>query len=256
MGKIKSPSGFSSLENALRLLDLFSGDESEIGITEIAEYLNIANSTAHRMVMSISAEGFLVKDKESNKYRLGASWLSLGNIVQNKIELYQVAFPFIQHLVQKSNETAQLSIISGTNIVYLCQIDSPHSVYLKTDVGMELPIHCTALGRAMLAFKSEEKVQEIINEGLTAFTSKTVTDVNKFRSILKEIKKQGYVICIEQFHEKRNSIAAPIRDSNGDVIAAVGIVGPIKRITSHAIPQLTKYVVEAANEITYRICNK
>lgn len=253
MGKLKSPSGHTSLENALRLLDLFSIEQPELGITEIAASLNIGLSTAHRMAISLAAEGFLVKDKQSNQYRLGTSWLSLGNIVQQRMEIYQTAFPYLEKLVEQAKETVQLSTLSGTNILYICHIDPTHSVSLKTDVGMELPAHCTALGRAMLAFSPEEKAEEVIRRGLHPFTKHTVTDVTQFRDILHEIKQKKVAVCIEQYHEQRNSIAAPILNEQGRSIAAVAIVGPSKRIHRHAIPQLSKLVAQTAQHISERM---
>jgi DNA-binding IclR family transcriptional regulator len=253
MVSVKQNRRFTSLENALRLLNCFSMDEPERGISELAERLGIANSTVHRLVTTLVSEGFLTKDRHTNLYRLGASVLSLGNIVTSRLNIINLARPLLEALVQQSKETAHIGVLKDYELVYLCKIDCSHPVRLLSHEGKRNPIHCTSSGQVLLAYQPPKVIEQFLQRDLEPYTSKTITNPDTFRSLLRQIQKQGFALSIEELHEGVASIAAPVRDPKGKVIASVTIAGPIQRINRHTIPDLIKLVVQTGNEISKRL---
>lgn len=118
----------SSVQNAMHLLTLFSVEEPELGISEIADKMGIANSTAHRLVTTLASEGFIAKDLNTNLYRLGISILALSNIVTSTMEINQVSLPVLSELVKKTNESVTIAIFRGDEVIFLNRIDSARSI--------------------------------------------------------------------------------------------------------------------------------
>ena len=228
-------------------------DEPELGVTDLAERLGIANSTVHRLLTTLMSEGFITKDRQTNLYRLGASILALGNIVQSKLRLNEVAQPVLETLVQQSKETAHVGILKRHDVIYLNKIECSHPVRLLSHAGKRNPVHCTSSGQVLLAFQSPQKIEAFLQHRREPYTRKTITDRKAFRNLLNRIKKQGYSLSIEELHEGVSSIAAPIRNMNGHVVASVTIAGPVQRINNHTIPNLIKLVMHAGDEITERL---
>lgn len=246
----------SSLKNALQLLKMFTMDEPELRLSEIAEKLGVAASTAHRLVNTLIAEGFVVKDSRTNMYRLGASILAFGKMITSQIKLYREALPILQELMNKSNETAHIGILDHTDTIYLHKIECSHPVRLLSHSGKRNPAYCTGSGQLILAYQDRQTINRVIERGLIRNTQKTITGTDEFLSLMEKVRKQGFVITSEQLHEGVTSIAAPIRDHSGQVVASVAIVGPVQRITTARIRTLTHLVVQAGHEISERMESK
>lgn len=142
----------TSLENALLILKSFSIDQPEMGVTEIAHTLGIAKSTAHRLLSSLTQEGFVVKDRQTNLYSLGSSILSLTNIVNSQIPILNEATPILNKLAEFTGENAHLSILEGLSIIYLQTIQGRFPVHDFIHIGKRHPAFCTSSGQAILAY--------------------------------------------------------------------------------------------------------
>jgi DNA-binding IclR family transcriptional regulator len=233
---IKDKKRFTSLENALRLLELFSWDEPELGINEIAGRLGIANSTAHRLATTLLSEGFLTKDLHNKLYRLGTPTLSLGNIITRQSKLHMTSQYTLETLVQQANETAHIGVLKGVEIMYLNKVECSHPIRLLSYIGKRNPVHCTSTGQVLLAHQSPKFIEEFLLNKLEKYTPKTITDSQALLHRLEQIKKQGYSLCIEEMHKGVSSISAPIRSPKGQVIASISIAG----LTRLSLPAVTK----------------
>lgn len=247
---------YSSFRNALRLLNLFNLDEPELNLSEIAERLNVATSTAHRLVHTLMNNGFLVKDPISKCFRPASSILSMGNLFLAKYKLYQTAVPILENLTETTGETAHIAILKGNMVVYLYKIDSEHPVHLLSHAGRQNPIHCTSSGQVILAFQNQAKIDSIIDQELTQYTEYTITNPKILKQQLAAIKKQGYAVSHEEMHKGVTSIAAPIKSGQGIVNASVSIAGPTSRITQLKLDSLCTLVKRAASTIENLSFNK
>ncbi|MEH7118451.1 IclR family transcriptional regulator [Neobacillus vireti] len=220
----------NSLTNALTILKSFSMDKPEQGVTEIAENLNIGKSTVHRLLLSLGSEGFVYKDPNSNQYSLGTSLLSLTNIVNSQLPIVNESIPILNVLTERTGETSHLGILEEEHIIYLQKIESENPVELSTHIGMRQPIHATSIGQVILAYLNEKTMNKLLPEKLEKFTDKTITTRDQLKMKLSVITQQHFVICVEEYENGFASIAAPVFDEAGQVIAAVSIVGPMNRI--------------------------
>lgn len=240
-----------SVQNGLKILQLFSLEKPVWGITEIANELNLNKSTVSRLVSDLVAEDYL--QKKGTKYSLGLSLLCLSGVITSHLEIHREAKDSLHTLVNKVEETAHLCILEGTNITYLHKVECKHPVRLMSHIGRNNPAFCTSAGKVLLAHHHETVVQAVIDAGLPKMGPNSITDPELFLQDLNEVKNQGFSICIDELHEDVVSIAAPIRDYTGNVIAAVSIAGPAQRITEDKLDGYTSAVINAGNEVSTKL---
>lgn len=241
---------YSSLQNAIRILNVFTIEEPELGISSLSEELGISKSAVHRLVTSMASEGFIAKDVSTNQYRLGISILELGNVVTSTMKIHRTALPILQDLGKIVNESVHLGIFREDKVIFLNRIDSPRSISSISIMGSRMPAHCTSSGQVFLAHQPPETIDRIVKKGLTAYTEKTITDRERLCSLLETIRKQGYSVSIEEYQKGVASVAAPVRNSQGQVIATVSTPGPVQRMPKETIAQLIKLVTQAADEVS------
>jgi IclR family transcriptional regulator, KDG regulon repressor len=244
---------YSSLRNALRLLNLFSVREPELQLEDIASKLEIGQSTAFRLVHTLMVEGFIVRDPSAKSYRLAASVLALGHTIITKVDLCHLSIDILEKLAENTGETAHIGVFKDHQVLYLLKVDSLYPVHLLSHAGRKSAIHCTSTGQVLLAYQADSVINEVIEEGLTPYTSKTITDSMKFKNLLQTIRTKGYAVSNEELHERVVSIAAPVMNSKRNVIASVSIAGPTNRINELTIPKLLKQVQQAADEVTMKL---
>jgi IclR family transcriptional regulator, KDG regulon repressor len=240
----------ASVKNGMRILRLFSIDTPELGVTEISHRIGLNKSTVHRLIKTLEKAGFIEKNPKTRKYQLGLSLLNLSGIISIHTETYLEALPILESLVNNLGEAAHISVLEGANTVYLHKVQCKHPVRLLSHVGKNNPCSCTSSGKVILAFQSEEVIESVIRQGLPHCGPNSITDPIQFRKNLKEIRQKGYAICIDELHEGVISIAAPIRDYSGEVVAAVSVVGPKQRIRPSDIPRFVEQICRAGQEIS------
>ncbi len=243
----------SSMRNALRLLNLFSMDEPELTLKELAGKLEVGISTAHRLTATLIEEGFIIRDPVSKKFRLAASILAMGHTILTCDELCLRATPVLEKLARESGETAHLAILKENRVIYMQKVDSSHPVHLLSHIGRHNPVHCTSSGQVILAFQPEDEIERVIARGLPRYTSNTVTAPDQFKQKLEAIRRQAYALSIEELHDGVSSIAAPVKNRSGRTIASVSIAGPTSRIHSAKEKRLIQLVMEAAYEVSKQL---
>ncbi|RSK53772.1 IclR family transcriptional regulator [Bacillus canaveralius] len=239
----------SSVNNALRLLHCFSIDEPEKKVTELASTLGLAKSTVSRLLSTLANQGFVSKDLETQKYRLGLSILQLNTVITSNLKISRESQQILQNLVNEVGETAHTAALDGSNVVYLSRVECKHPVQILSHVGRRNPLHCTSSGKVILAHQDEMFIENYLENGLSKFTKNTITDPLEFREALRKIKQQGHAVSIEEFNEGVTSIAAPVRDFSGRTIYAVCVIGPVHRFDVHN-QSLIYNVTSAAEEIS------
>lgn len=243
----------SSLKNALRILNSFSLEEPEKKIGEISTSLGLNKSTVSRTMSTLASEGFVFKDPETKKYRLGLSILTLSGVVNSSMDIYRESHPILNKLVEHLGETAHISVLDQLDVIYLHKVDCNHPVRFLTHVGRRNPPYCTSSGKVLLAFSGEDVVNRVLEKGLKKYSKNTITDPQKLQAHLREVKEDGYAASVEELLDGVTSIAAPIFDYRGKVIAALSVVGPKQRFQSHKIQGIAKQVMSAGLEISKRM---
>lgn len=250
----ETPAGsLSSVTSALKLLKVYSVEETDLGISALAKKLGVAKSTAHRLAVTLAAEGFLEQNQENGRYRLGLALFELGALVRRSMDVSTLGRPLLGALRDATHEAVHLAILARTDIVYLYNLESSQAVGTKSYIGMRKPAFCTSKGRVLLAFAPPEQTAAVLKEGLVARTSNTVTDPKAIARLLEQVRQQGYAVDDEESEVGMRGLAAPVRDASGKVIAAVGLSGPLQRLNKKEVRRLVPQVVATADGISARM---
>jgi DNA-binding IclR family transcriptional regulator len=249
----KEKTRLSSVANAIRLLKVFSDDSYEIGISDLGKRLQLPKSTVHRLASTLIDANMLEQSEENGKYRLGLAMFELGSLVRRKMDVSSEAKPFLMALREKTGETVHLAILDGASIMYINSLESKQAVRMTLDIGMRKPAHSTAAGKVLLAFQPADVVEAVLAEGLDGHTPTTIVDVDQFRHELAQIRTRGYALNDEENQVGVRSLAAPVRDYAGNVIAATSVAGPAQRLTKKVLNAFAPEVVSAADAISARL---
>ena len=244
-----------SLERGLAILSSFASDRPLVGVSELSRELELSRSTAHRYVATLAKLGYLQQDPDSKRYRLGPRVLDLGFSAINSMDVREISAPHLRQLSDETGYTVNLAILDGTDVVYIerCRSARPgqREIDLNLHVGARLPAYCTAMGKAILAFVPEERLDEIIER--IEFAKRgpnTLTTPAAFRAELAKVRQLGVAVNDEELAYGLRSIAAPIRSRSGEVLAALNLAvhrtmvsideliaryGPVVATTAHDI---------------------
>lgn len=246
----KSTKSIQSIDRAIGILKCFEGTE-ELGVTEIAKLLTLHKSTTFGLIHTLEANGFLEKNEETGKYRLGIELFRIGS--QVNFNLRRMSIPSLEQLVKRFQETVNLVIRDGNSIVYVEKVESTHSMRISTAVGGRLPLYCTAAGKAILAhLLKEDQNEQIEQTELIPFTEKTVNSKAQLLQSLREIREKGYAEDLEELQIGLTCVGAPICNYSGVPFAAISVSGPTSRMSD----ALRKEIGEALIEITGELSRK
>lgn len=215
--------GDSSLSRGLSLLELFSPDESAISISEMARRTGMPKSTTHRLVVDLMRWGALERGR--NGVRLGVRLFELGHLVPDHSRLRELAIPFAHSLNEITHLTTNLAVREGSEIIYLEKINSLDLRVPHSRIGGRLPMHCTGLGKAILAFGTPQFVDSVLGAPLLSLAPKTITDPSVLRRELAGIRKTRIAYDFEESHPDLFCVAAPIFTRRNRVIGAISVTG-------------------------------
>jgi DNA-binding IclR family transcriptional regulator len=219
-----------TIQKAGELLALFDRDHTEWGVREASARLKMAKSSMHDLMNSLAKLGFLNKT-EDNRYRLGWRLVTLSETLLATTELRKEAHPTLEELATRYQETIHLAVLDDTKAVYVDKLEGRQAVRVElTSLGARLYAHCSALGKVLLAYSSEEEVNRIIHTaGLPRFTENTITDKDELLQNLAKIRKQEFAYDLEEILPDLCCVAAPIYNHVGKVIAAISMSIPAYR---------------------------
>ncbi|WP_027339883.1 IclR family transcriptional regulator [Halonatronum saccharophilum] len=244
-----------SVDRALNILEILVEAKDPIALSEISEMAALNISTVHRLLNTLIYRGFAAQDEESGKYKLGLRIFEIVNTLGDSISLKSVARPFLKEIVEECNETANLVVLDKGQVLYIDQVESTNMVRMFANIGSKGPAHSLGAGKVLLSSLTEEELDEVL-EGieLTQFTPSTITSIEELKKNLKQIRKQGYAIDFEEMEEGVRCVAAPIKNDQGDIIAAISVSGPNIRITDrYLFNKLIPLVTSKAEEISKEV---
>lgn len=240
-----------SLLTSFDVLDCFSREEKNLGISEISRKLGLNKSRVHRILITLEDRGMVVKDPETMKYRLGLKLFQLGHLVEEQLEIRNCAHPFMQELAVETEETINLNVIYNGKRMSVKKIESPHEIRQAVELGKTIPLHSGAPGKVLLAFLPAENLVDFLAESeLLPMGPNTIIDRDSLVTELESIREQGYSISVEETYLGAVSIAAPVRDFSGNVIAAISVTGPVSRFSGEKISCFIPLVTNAAESIS------
>ena len=241
-----------SIERAFSVLATLA--DGPLGVTEVAERARLPKSTAARLLASLTREDVVEQQPGSTRYRLGPRLLALAEGLRPTRGLIATAHPFLVELALRTGEAAGLSVPDGSTIHYIDQVESPNPVQVRDWTGTRIPLHAVSSGQVVLANLAPAELERHLGERLERFTARTLVDVAALRDRVHAVRRDGYAWAREEYAEGIVSIAAPIADADGEVVAAVHVHGPSYRFpASGQEAAVADAVLEAAARIAARL---
>lgn len=245
--------GLKSVASALDLLDCFLDDE-ELGVTDVARRLNVAKSTAHRLLTTLASRGLVEQNPENGRYRLGLHLFELGHLALERIELRRRSKALLEHLREASGWTVHLSVRQGADSLFLERLVTLRGMKAIEQYRRRWPLHATSSGKVICAY-DPEAAHARVEAGFPAFTAHTITSERAFATELKAIRRQGYAISRGELMPQLASVAAPVLDGHGIAIAAISITGDIADVGDHPDRQ-ARLVMAAAKRLSSTLATK
>jgi DNA-binding IclR family transcriptional regulator len=250
----QEPSGaVKSVYRAIKILEAFNADEG-MTVTEISKRFNFPKSSVHQILNTLTNENILKKNPLTNRYFLGVKLFILGDRARANLEIRKVAEPLLKKLKEMFDETVHLTVLDNDEVLYVECFESSKLLRPFQIIGYRAPLHCTAVGKAMMAFMNEQDIDRVIRtKGLKRFTKNTLTDRMSLLKDLEAVVARGYSVDNIEHEQGVRCIGAPIRNHGGQVFAAVSATWPSQRLQLSRIPKLAKTVIATAHEISRRL---
>ena len=243
-----------SVLKALDVLEALAQGQHLWGVTDLSGRLGYSKSTVHNLLTTLKSRGYVELDTETKRYSLGVKLLTLSQSIRANVEIRDVAAPLLRQLGQLSGEAVYLTILHDDHSVYIYAIEPSGRLANRSVIGLQVPLHCTAVGKARMAFLSEEEIDRIVKRvGLPRFTANTITDPVQLKAELELIRQRGYAVDREEHEVAIRCVGAPIRDETGAVIASCSVSGPTGRMTDECIAELAPEVMRVADAISRRL---
>lgn len=235
--KPKAEYAIQTVANALRMLEVFH-TASEMGVSDLARRLGLHKNNAFRLLATLELAGYIRQNPDTELYGLGPRCLELGEAYTRNHDLIEQARPILEELSSRAGETAHLGSLVDDEVVHLDAILSSQLVLTGSRIGARLPSHCTALGKVLLAGglgASMANAHGLSDRNFAFFTATTIVDPTKLVEELRNVKMRGYAVDLEEYSPGLCCVAAPIRDANSKVIAALSISGPSFRLPENLL---------------------
>ena len=242
-----------SVARAMALLEHLAGDGRNTGITAIASHVGLHKSTCFGILHTLQELGYVVQNKETGRYSLGTKVFTLGQAYVGGLDLRGLAEPHLADLAAESLETVHLVIREGRHAVYLDKIEGPHAMTISSQVGQRARLHCTGVGKVILAHFTPDEQQAVLSQPMESYTEHTLTNREDLHEHLAEIRRRGLSMDDEEIEIGLCCIAAPIFDNTGAITAAISISGPKTRLTDHRIDSLSVSLRKAAGAISKQL---
>jgi IclR family transcriptional regulator, pca regulon regulatory protein len=237
----------AALARGIQILEAFSKESPHLSLTEIAALAGMEKGTAFRFVYTLERLGYLTRDPETKRYRPGLKVMRLGFAALNSMGLRQIAQPYLKALSAQTGETANMTVREGAEVVYVARISTRQIIGINLSVGSRLPVYCTAMGKAQLIDLSRDELRDLLGEGpYPGLGPNTLTCLDALVAELDRVRRQGYAINDEELAAGLRSVAAPVRDGNGQIVAAINISVPSARVSRPELDSRLAPMVQAS----------
>lgn len=238
----------STLLKGLRMLEHLAMSETAKGVSELSRELGMTKSNVHRTLQTLVAAGY-VRVTATSAYECTLRIFEIASLVLGRVDVRQVAEPFMRTLAEATLETIHLSLLDKTEVIYLHKIESPHPVRAYSTIGGRAPAHCVASGKALLAYQEDEALRHF-PDPLPTYTPRSIGSLAELRKELEQVRIQGFALNRGEWRDSVCGLAAILHDGVGRPIAAIGISGPAERLQPAALRKYSDIVVDAARDLS------
>jgi len=243
--------GIQSLGRAFGILEEVARHRDGIGLADLSRLVGLHNSTTFHLAKTMAALGYVRQEKDTKRYRIGRPLFALAASALDEIEMINVATPILEELARQTGECSHFAVRMGDAIVVIARTSGPGAFQLADRVGVVRPAHCTALGKAILAALPPDQLAGLLKRtGLKPSTEKSITEIPVLLREIEEIKRTAIAFDDGEFNLEVRCIAVPFKNFTGKVIGALGVSGPVWRLSNQAVKSRAKLVQEAAARLS------
>ena len=240
-----------AVERALAILEAVAPESDGLTNAAISRKLQIPKSSASYILRTLEKQGYLTRNPETGKYRVGLKVLSLSRGALTGIDVREVALPIMRHLMEKTNLTCHLAILDGPDAVYIEKVEPHGFIKMDTWVGRRMRVHATSVGKTLVAHVPEERLEKILAErGMEKRTTKTITTLPRLLKDLEKVRQQGYAVDDEENNLGARCLGAPIFNQDGAIEASIGLSGTINQVNAQTMPRIVEALKDAARHIS------
>jgi DNA-binding IclR family transcriptional regulator len=243
-----------SLQRGLGILEIIAKKGKGITMAEVSREIGLHTSTTFHLLRTLSTLGYLVQDETTREYLLGSKVFHLAASACTEAQISKIARPFLVEMAKQTGEASHMAILERGEVIVIDKIDGSSPVRVSDRVGYPRPAHCTAIGKTLLAYLPEAELRTFLEASdLHPFTAKTITAAQILEQELKRVRMQGYAFDDEEFAQGIRCLAAPVRNFTGHVVAAMGISGPVWRVSLDRVGQLTEFVRTMGHRLSQQL---
>ena len=243
--------GVQSIGRGFAILEEIARNRDGIGLAELSKRVGLHNSTTFHLVKTMVSLGYVRQLKDSKRYRVGRPLFALAASALDEIEMMSLATPVLEDLSRETGESAHFSVRMGDAVVVLARTGGQGAFQLTDRVGVVRPAHCTALGKIMLASLSNEKFEHyLLRAELKPLTAKSINSAERLRREIAEVRRSGMAFDDGEFDSELRCVALPVRDFSGQVTGAIGISGPVWRLSIEGLQKRARTVRAAADRLS------
>jgi DNA-binding IclR family transcriptional regulator len=243
--------GVQSLGRAFAILEEVARHREGIGLADLSKLVGLHNSTTFHLAKTMVSLGYIRQEKETKRYRVGRPLFALAASALDEIEMVNVATPILEDLSRETGETSHFAVRMGDAVVVIARTAGPGAFQLTDRVGVVRPAHCTALGKVILASLRPDQLERFLERvELKPSTPKSVADVPVLLREIAEIRRSGIAFDDGEFNLEVRCVAVPVKDFTSQIIGALGISGPVWRLSNQALQSRAKVVQAAANSLS------
>lgn len=249
-----TPYFLESVDRVMKLLDCFTPAAPALRLTDLSRRLGMTKTQVLRIASTLESGGYLVRDPETKQYRLGLRLFYLGMVVRQQMDLRRIAKPYLQHLVEATQETARLVVPDDLGPICLDLVESPRGIRVYAQLGARMPWHAGTSPKLLLAYLPDERREQILARGgFERFTARTVTDPDRLRQEVLAIRGHDCYVGQRDLDEDAIGVSAPIFDDHDRVVGAVNVSAPANRLTGEEVERFVHLVAQAGREISRQL---
>ncbi len=240
-----------ALDRALSALELLAASKYGLSLPELSLELKLPKSSTHSLLLTLERRGYLHRNVRTNRYLFGLQLFTLANMALAGIDLREKAAPFLRALMARCRLTVHLAVLDHNEAVLIDKAEPPGVYKLATWLGKRMELHCTAVGKAMLAWLADEELEEIIRQrGLPRHNDNTLATPKRLRDELAKVRRNGYAVDDEEDEIGYRCVGAPIFDSSGRVVGGVSVSGDFEQVVSDKLPLIAEQVKQCAGSVS------
>lgn len=239
-----------SLDVSLQVLEALDNGAAERGISDLAREIGVSKAAVHRILATYARRGYVTQNPATSQYAIGPRLRRFSHVASGKLDLLAISRPYLSELRDATLDTVHLAVLEGGEAVYIAKEDGLHPVQVTSRVGARCPAHCVATGKALLAFAETADRERLLAAGLTRFTPLTHADGDDFRREMAAIQARGCAVNLGEWRTEVRGVAAPVFDSSGRVVAAIGVCSPATRMPDARLADACATVSDVASRLS------